>query len=75
MNAPDRILPKLLLLVLSATLLCSCATAGNKSLDDPKKFLNIREGVSTKEQVYTIFGQPHDVDYSHDGTRSLWANR
>jgi len=58
---------------LNGAVLCNCATVGNKSLDDPKKFLNIREGVSTKQQVYAVFGQPHDVDYSQDGTQSLWA--
>jgi len=63
----------LLLIVLTSGLLCSCMTVGNKSIDDPKKFLNIREGISTKEQVYAVFGQPHDLDYSQDGTQSLWT--
>src|SRR5689334_11562122 len=54
-------------------LLAGCVTVGTKSLDDPKKFLNIREGVSTKEDVYAVFGQPHDVDYSTDRSQSLWT--
>src|SRR5205814_7225993 len=63
-----------LVLVALCTLgLCGCVTAGSKSLDDPKKFLNIREGVSTKDDVYTAFGQPHDVDYSRDRSQSLWT--
>lgn len=66
------VLARLILLAFVGLALLSCATVGNKTLDDPKKFLNIREGISTKEQVYAIFGQPHDVDYSQDGAQSLW---
>jgi len=56
-----------------ATVLCSCVTYGNKSLDDPKKYLNIREGKSTKNDVYDVFGQPQDVDYSDDRAQSMWT--
>jgi hypothetical protein len=48
-------------------------TYGNKSLDDPKKYLNVREGKSTKQDIYGVFGQPQDVDYSTDKARCLWT--
>jgi hypothetical protein len=63
----------LILLTFVIALLCSCATYGNKTLDDPRKYLNLREGISTKQDVYRIFGQPHDVDYSDDHSRSMWT--
>jgi hypothetical protein len=62
-----------LCLAIAAASLCSCATYGNKTLDDPKKYLNIREGKSTKQEVYGVFGQPQDVDYSEDRARSMWT--
>ena len=66
--------PRALVLVpLIAVTFVGCATYGNKSLDDPKKYLNIREGNSTKMDVYKVFGQPHDVDYSNDGAQSMWS--
>jgi hypothetical protein len=64
--------PKICVAV-AAVLLCSCVTYGNKSLDDPKKYLNIREGRSTKRDVFAVFGQPQDVDYSEDRARSMWT--
>jgi len=66
-------LRRVLLPVFTLALLCSCATIGNKSIDDPKKLVNIREGVSSKEQVYASFGQPGEVDYSQDRTQSVWT--
>jgi hypothetical protein len=62
-----------ILLTLVGIALCSCATYGNKTLDDPRKYLNLREGVSTKLDVYSVFGQPHDVDYANDKSRSMWT--
>lgn len=64
---------QLFALILTTTVLCSCVTYGNKTLDDPRKYLNIREGDSTKQDVYRVFGQPQDVDYSEDRTRSMWT--
>jgi hypothetical protein len=64
---------RVLLPVFTLALLCNCATIGNKSIDDPKKLVNIREGVSHKEQVYASFGQPSEVDYSQDHAQSVWT--
>lgn len=61
------------LLMVCAAFLWGCVTIGNDAIDNPSKFLNIREGKSTKEDVYAVFGQPHDVEYSLDGTQSLWT--
>ena len=61
------------LICLAVTGLCGCATYGNKSIDDPKKFLNVQEGTSTKLGIYGIFGQPQDVDYATDSSRSMWT--
>lgn len=58
---------------LVAAFFYSCTTVGNKTIDDPSKYLNVREGQSTKLDIYTIFGQPHDVEYAEDGARSLWT--
>jgi outer membrane protein assembly factor BamE (lipoprotein component of BamABCDE complex) len=63
----------LFLVVIAAGLLCSCQTYGNKTVDDPRKYLNLREGSSTKRDVFAVFGQPHDVEYSDDNSRSLWT--
>ncbi len=63
------ILPSLLLIAL----LSGCATYGNKTLDDPGKYLNIREGKSTKQDIYAVFGQPHDVQYADDRSQSMWT--
>jgi len=66
-----KLLPVVVLAV-GATL-CSCATYGNRSIDDPRKLLNVQEGKSTKRDVYGIFGQPQDVNYSTDASRSMWT--
>lgn len=63
----------IILAAMVAGVLCSCATYGNKTVDDPSKYLNIREGKSTKQDVYGVFGQPHDVEYSQDRARSVWT--
>jgi hypothetical protein len=60
-------------LAFAVAMLSSCVTYGNKTLDDPRKYLNIREGESTKQDVYQVFGQPQDVDYSDDQSRSMWT--
>src|SRR5947209_7846341 len=60
-------------LIVSALALSACVTYGNKGLDDPRKYLNLREGKSTKHDVYAVFGQPQDVDYSDDQARSMWT--
>ena len=59
-------------LAVGATL-SSCQTYGNRSIDDPRKFLNLEQGKSTKQDVYGVFGQPQDVNYSTDGSRSMWT--
>ncbi len=56
------------------TALPGCATYGNKSLDDPAKYLNVREGKSTKQDIYGVFGQPHDVQEAIDHARSVWTS-
>jgi outer membrane protein assembly factor BamE (lipoprotein component of BamABCDE complex) len=53
-------------------LLAGCVTYGNKTIDDPQKFLNIKEGKSTKTDVYAVFGQPHDVAYADDKSHCMW---
>jgi hypothetical protein len=67
-----KILQTIASLVL-ATVLFGCATLGNKTLDDPRKYLNIREGKSSKQDIYAVFGQPQDVDYADDKTQSMWT--
>lgn len=42
-------------------------------MDDPSKYLNVREGKSTKSEIFGVFGQPHDVQYAEDHTRSVWT--
>jgi hypothetical protein len=62
-----------LCVMLGAAVLSSCVTYGNKTLDDPKKYLNVREGKSTKLDIHHVFGQPQDVDYSDDRAQSMWT--
>ena len=45
---------------------------GNKQLDDVGNYLQLREQKSTKNDVYTIFGQPHDVRQL-ETTDSIWV--
>jgi hypothetical protein len=59
--------------ILAAAVLSGCVTYGNKTLDDPKRYLNVREGKSTKLDIYQVFGQPQDVDYSDDRSQSMWT--
>ncbi len=33
----------------------------------------MREGKSTKQDIYSTFGQPQDVDYAADNAQSLWT--
>jgi hypothetical protein len=61
------------MLALCTATFTGCATYGNKTLDDPKKYLNVREGKSTKGDIYNVFGQPQDVDYSDDRARCMWT--
>lgn len=58
---------------LGGLLVAGCATYGNKTVDDPRKYLNVREGKSTKLEIYGVFGQPHDVEYAQDKAQCLWT--
>jgi hypothetical protein len=78
MCSKDAVYTDVMKLLLFAVLavgatLSSCQTYGNRSIDDPRKFLNLQEGKSTKKDIYGIFSQPQDVNYSTDGSRSMWT--
>ena len=50
-----------------------CATnIGNKNMIDVGRFMNLEKNVSTKKDVYTEFGQPHDVNYIAND-ESFWT--
>ena len=66
-------LSALVCLLAASLALSSCATYGNKALDDPAKYLNVREGKSTKHDIHVVFGQPHDAQYADDSSRSVWT--
>lgn len=62
------------ILIVAIIFLTACATYGNKKLDDVNSYLNLREGHSTKDDVYLVFGQPHDVRYAEgDPPQSMWV--
>lgn len=51
-------------------LVVSCASTGNKSLDEAteeKIAQQIVEGETTKEQVRAMYGSPFSVDYTDEG--------
>lgn len=44
--------------------LSNCASVGSKSLEDFGNYVSLKEGISTKADVFDRFGQPADVVYS-----------
>lgn len=54
-------------------LLAGCADVemGNDAANDFGRYTQLEKGASTKQTVYSLFGQPSDVNYSTDGT-SEW---
>jgi len=40
-------------------------SVGNSEIKQISKYRNIKEGVSTKNDIYNEFGQPSDIDYSN----------
>jgi len=55
-----------------ALILCGCVTLGNRKLDDVSNYLQLKEQQSTKNDVYAIFGQPHDVRQL-DSNDTVWV--
>lgn len=50
--------------LLAAVSLSSCATVGSKNLEDIGNYVSLKEGQSTKADVFDRFGQPADVVYT-----------
>jgi len=62
------------LLLLAVLTLPACTTVGNKKVDDVNSYLELREGQSSKHDVFATFGQPHDVRYSQsEPAQCLWV--
>jgi hypothetical protein len=66
-------LKALLLVSIIPVLLTGCATnIGNRNTTDIGRFMNLEKNTSTKNDVYTEFGQPHDVNYIANN-ESFWT--
>ena len=60
-----------LLVIISSTV--GCATnIGNKNISDFGRYMNLEKNVSTKQDVFKEFGQPHDVNYIAN-EESIWT--
>lgn len=69
-----RILRTAALLVAAAFLLGACATnVGTQAVNDFGRFQQVVPGVTTKPQIYSIFGQPHTVVYIPSTGESVWS--
>ena len=59
--------------VLFSVLFSSCATnVGNPNVNDFGKLMEVEKKVSTKNDIYDSFGQPHDVNYIANDD-SMWT--
>lgn len=59
--------------IISSLLVSGCATteSGARNLSDIGRYTSLKQGFSTKKDVFILFGQPHDVQHMDDKT-SLW---
>ncbi|MFY9402937.1 MAG: outer membrane protein assembly factor BamE [Candidatus Omnitrophota bacterium] len=55
--------------ILAALIFCleGCATTGSSSIIDDSRISQIQKGVSTKEDVRSLFGSPTKVDFTDAG--------
>lgn len=60
---------KILLLCIVAAMTVSCATQGNEAATIETATTNLKKGVTTKNQVHQVLGQPHDVRSQAPGSR------
>lgn len=51
---------------------CATATMGTTATDNIGNFLKLKPGVSSKYDVFELFGQPHDVVNAEGGSKSTW---
>lgn len=58
---------------IALVLLSACATNyGSSQVQNFGAYSNLEKGETTKQEVFEIFGQPHDVNYFETG-ESLWT--
>lgn len=51
---------------------CTDVEMGNEATNDFGRYTQLEKGVTPKREVYSLFGQPSDVEYNQDGT-SEWT--
>lgn len=64
----------LLSLLLASSVLVGCASSGNKALQKESETSiqsKIKEGVTTKAEVKSMFGSPDTVNFT-DGGKEIW---
>lgn len=66
-----RILPFVLTLFVLGLSGCATTEHGARNLSDIGRYTSLKQGASTKKDVYISFGQPHDVQYLDDKS-SFW---
>jgi len=62
----------LLLMVAFVSAGCADVEMANEATNDFGRYTQLEKGVTSKTQVFALFGQPSDVIYNQDGT-SKWS--
>jgi outer membrane protein assembly factor BamE (lipoprotein component of BamABCDE complex) len=61
------------IVLLAMMFVSGCATnIGSSQIEDFGKYTSLEKGVTTKEDVFSLFGQPHDVRYFESG-ENVWV--
>ncbi|HYD87143.1 MAG TPA: hypothetical protein VEA80_06700 [Vitreimonas sp.] len=60
--------------VIAAVAMTACTTThGSQAVHDFGRWQQLQPGVTTKQELHAIFGQPHEVRYAADGGESAWT--
>ena len=61
------------ILALGILLLTGCASnMGSNQIEDFGKYTSLEKNITSKQEVYSLFGQPHDVRYFNSGD-NVWV--
>lgn len=63
---------KLSIILVCFLFLAACATSGNPKIRDQKSVANIQKGITTKQDLVEMFGQPQAKNKQKDGVEK-WS--
>jgi len=65
---------KNLVCALAVLMVVGCASNhGTQTINDFTRFMDLKEGVTSKADIFNSFGQPHTVAYIEETGESIWS--